>query len=67
MHYCQIHCDSVVKMLVSVSIAAGFHHILAWSINVVEERYSLVDLYTGSRDGSIEVLSISRELPFQVS
>ena len=64
MHYCQIHCDSVVKMLVSVSIAAGFHHILVWSINVVEECCSLVDLYTGICDGSIEVLSIS-SCPFE--
>ena len=41
----------------SVSIAASFHLILAWSIMVVEECCSLVDLYTGIRDGSIEVPS----------
>ena len=53
MQYCHIPRDSVVKML-SVTIAAGFHLILAWSIMVVEEC-----LYTGIRDGSIEVLSTS--------
>ena len=51
-------------MLVSVSIAAGFHLILAWSIMVVEECCSLVDLYTGIRDGSIEVPSTSSH-PFK--
>ena len=46
-------------MLLSVTIAAGFHLILVWLIMVVEECCSLLDLYTGIRDGSIEVLSTS--------
>ena len=64
-------------MLVSVSIAAGFHLILAWSIMVVDECCSLVDIYTGIRDGSIEVPSTSshpfkfpetlKEQPFSVA
>ena len=62
--YSQIICGSVVKMLVSVSITAGFHLILAWSIIVVEECCSLLDLYTGICDSSIEVLSTS-SCPFE--
>ena len=64
-------------MLVSVSVSAGFHTILSWAIMVVEESWSLVDLYTGIRDGSVEVPSTSsrpfvfpetfREQPFSVS
>ena len=63
-------------MLVSVSIAAGFHTILSWAITLVEESCSLVDLYTGIRDGTVEVPSTStrpfvfpetfREQPFSV-
>ena len=66
----------VVEMLVSVSIAAGFQTILSWVILLVEESCSLVDLYTGIRDGSLEVPSTSscpfvfpevfREQPFSV-
>ena len=56
--------DYVVKMLVSVSIAAGFHLILAWSIMVVEQWCSLVDLYHGIRNGSIKIPSISSR-PFE--
>ena len=64
-------------MLVSVSVSAGFHTILSWAIMVMEESWSLVDLYTGIRDGSVEVPSTSscpfvfpetfREQPFSVS
>ena len=51
-------------MLVSVSIAAGFKLILPWAIMVVQECCSLVELYTGIRDGSIEVPSNSSR-PFE--
>ena len=51
-------------MLVSVSIAVGFHLSLAWSIMVVEECCFLVDLYHGIHDGSIEVPSTSSR-PFE--
>ena len=51
-------------MLVSVSIAAGFKLILPWAIMVVQECCSLVELYTGIRDGSIEVRSTSSR-PFE--
>ena len=61
-------------MLVFVSVSAGFHTILSWEIMVV---WSLVDLYTGIRDGSVKVPSSSsrpfvfpemfREQPFSVS
>jgi len=34
----------LMKMLISVSIAAGFQLILSWAIMVVEECCSLVDL-----------------------
>ena len=51
-------------MLVSVSIAAGFKLILPWAIMVVQECCSLVELYTGIRDGSIEVPSTSSR-PFE--
>ena len=54
----------LVKMLVSVSIAAGFQLILSWAIMVVEECCSLVDLYNGIRNGSIEVPSTSSR-PFE--
>ena len=53
-----------LMMLVSVSIAAGFKLILPWAIMVVQECCSLVELYTGIRDGSIEVTSTSR-CPFE--
>ena len=52
------------NMLVSVGISAGFCIILPWSILVVEESCSLIDLYTGIRDGSIEVPS-TRSCPFE--
>ena len=51
-------------MLVSVSIAAGFKLILPRAIMVVQECCYLVELYTGIRDGSIEVPSTSRR-PFE--
>ena len=61
-------------MLISISISAGFHTILSWVIIVVEESWLLVDLYTGIRDGSVNVPSCSshpfifpltlREYPF---
>ena len=64
-------------MLVSVGISAGFHTILSWAFMVVEESWSLVDLYAGIRDGSVEVpssnscpfvfLEMFREQPFLVS
>ena len=53
---------SYLVMLVSVSIAAGFKLILPWAIMVVQECCSLVELYTGIRDGSIEVPSTSSAL-----
>ena len=53
-----------VNMLVSVSISAGFCLILPWSIMVFEESCSLVELYTGIHDGSIEVPSTS-SCPFE--
>ena len=63
-------------MLVCVSIAGGFHTILTWTIMVVEESFSLVDLYAVIRDGTVEVPSAStspfvfpeafREQPFSV-
>ena len=53
-------------MLVSVSIAAGFNLILPWAIMVVQECCSLVELYTGIRDGSTEVPSTSSR-PFEFS
>jgi len=69
--------NHLLKMSVSVSTAPSFHLILAWSIMVVEECCSLVDSYTGIRDGSIEVLSTSshpfdfpetfKEQPFSVA
>ena len=46
-------------MLVCVSISVGVQTILSWVIVVVEESWSLVDLYTGIRDASIDVPSIS--------
>ena len=49
---CQLY---LMKMLLSVSIAAGFQLILCWAIMVVEEGCSLVDLNNGIHDGSIEV------------
>ena len=58
---CQLY---LIKMLVSVNIAAGFQLILSWEIMVVEKRCSLVDLYNGICDGSIEVPSISSH-PFE--
>ena len=54
----------LVKMLASVSIVAGFYLILPWAIMVVEESCSLVDLYIGIREGSIEVPSTS-SCPFE--
>ena len=51
-------------MLVSVGIAADFKLILPWAIMVVQECCSLVELYTGIRDGSIEVPSTSSH-PFE--
>ena len=47
----------------SVSVSAGFHTILSWAIMVVEESWSLVDLYTGMWDGSVKVPS-SSSCPF---
>ena len=44
----------IVKMLVSVSIAAGFQLILSWAIMVVEECCSLVDLYNGIRNAVLK-------------
>ena len=45
------------SMLVCVSIAGGFLTILPWTIMVVEESCSLVDLYAGIRDGTVKVPS----------
>ena len=45
-----------------MSIATGFKLTLSWTIMVVEECCSLVDLYNGIRDGSIEVPSTSSRL-----
>jgi len=53
----------LVKMLVSVSAAAGFQLILSWAIMVVEECCSLVDLYNGICDGSIEIPSVVSSFP----
>jgi len=58
---CQLY---LIEMLVSVSTAAGFQLILSWEIMVVEKRCSLVDLYNGICDGSIEVPSSSSH-PFE--
>ena len=44
---------------VSVIIDAIFDLISPWSIMVVEESCSLVDLYTGIQDGNVEVLFTS--------
>ena len=52
---------SYLVMLVSVSIAAGFKLIL---LMVVQECCSLVELYIGICDGSIEVPSTSSR-PFE--
>ena len=67
----------VFTMLVSASVSAGFHTILSWVVMVVEESWSLMDLYTGIRDGSFKIPSTStrpfafpevfREQPFSVS
>ena len=46
-------------MLVSVNIDAGFLLILPWSVMVVEQSYSLIDLYTEIQDGNVEVLFTS--------
>ena len=64
-------------MLVSVSVSAGFYTTLSWAVMVVKESWSLVDFYTGIRDGSVEVPSSSsrrfvfpetfREQPLSVS
>jgi len=53
-------------MLVSVSIAAGFQVTLSWAVMVVKECCSLVDLYNGICNGSIEVPSTSSR-PFEFS
>ena len=53
-HFSQLSAISR-ENVVSVSIAADFQLILSMAIIVVEERFSLVDLYNGTRDGSIEL------------
>ena len=44
-------------MLVAVRIDVGVREILSWSILVVEELWTVLELYNGIRDGHIQVPS----------